>query len=63
MRGATKSLSIVLAAGEAVSETELRERLDALIKETQARRDTLAGNNEYQLICKALDKLQGGGNA
>jgi hypothetical protein len=60
MRDATKSLSTILAAGEAVSETELRERLSALISEaTQARAWSLQQRGEYDLICKSLDKIGG----
>lgn len=63
MWNAAHSMMTVLAAAErgeslTVTETEIRERLDALIKETQARRNTLAGSGEYQAICKALDRMQ-----
>jgi hypothetical protein len=58
-----QSMAIILAAAEAgepltVTENEIRERLDALIKETQTRRGTMAGNGEYRLLCRALDKMQ-----
>jgi hypothetical protein len=57
----TKSMFTILAAAEAgqpltATESELRERLSALIGETMSRGWSVQQRGEYQSICKALDK-------
>lgn len=55
------SMSTILAAAErgellTVSETELRERLDALIERMPLRSEHERG--EHRLICAALNRIQ-----